>query len=150
MTRTYYTYRLRITSPDRVQAEIRDAANTVLGEPSGTLTYSETVRARLQEFHHKAGQGMLLDAEVEQFGEALFATLFDEGLRHDFFTRYRTAREEKALLRIELDVDEDQLPEVAALPWEFLRVPSEDGYGTVWFGTAPDLIFSRRRALWTA
>ncbi len=90
------------------------------------------------------------DIEVRELGESLFTTLFDERLSREIFGFYEMARDEDALLRVELDVDEQQLPDVAALPWEFMRVPSDAGYGTVWLGTAPDLVFSRRRARWTA
>lgn len=54
--------------------------------------------------------------------------------------------QEKKLLRIELGIDEAKLPEIAALPWEFLHTPENPITGRPWLATAPYLIFSRRRA----
>jgi hypothetical protein len=148
MNSKYYTYRIRITNLDHVQAEIRDANNNLLGEPSGAFGYTGETQTQIQELHQLACKGELTETDVETFGERLFDTLFDEGLRRDFFGYYDRARQEDALLRIELDADERQFPNLAALPWEFLRVPAPAGYGTIWLGTTPDIVFSRRRVLW--
>ncbi len=150
MSRKYYTYRIHITNRDHVQAEVRDTEGSLLGEPSGKFSYRGDIESRIRALHESAGKGSLLDDEIEELGELLFTILLDEKLRHDFFIHYQKSREEGALLRIELDIDEQNLPDIAALPWEFLHVPFETGYGTVWLATAPDVVFSRRRALWKA
>ena len=85
------------------------------------------------------------------WGEALFNSLFDSRLGQDFINFYfEVVQKKKQKLRIQLDIDEKKMPEVAALPWEFLRIPEEVNQGTIWLGTDPNLIFSRRRALWNS
>jgi hypothetical protein len=92
--------------------------------------------------------------QARQLGEILFDILFDDRLLIDFVTFYdrvvqqEKQLQEKQLLRVELDIDERIMPEVAALPWEFLRLPEKAHLGKIWIGTAPDLAFSRRRAQW--
>jgi len=147
MPQACYTYRVHITNRDNVQVEIHDPAKSLLGEPSGDLGYKSEA-ARIQELCQTARKGKLTDSTVQELGERLFATLLDEGLCRDFFGLYKRACHEGVPLRLELDVDERQLPDVAALPWEFMRVPSSAGYGTIWLGTDPNLAFSRRRARW--
>lgn len=149
MNKSYYTYRIRISNLDTIHVEKRDSESNVMGEPTGKFRYEEN-KADIQKLQAAARAGNLLEQDVRKLGERLFNTLLDEKLRYDFFTLYDYARRENALLRIELDVDERHYPEVAALPWECMRVPSDAGYGALWLGTAPDIIFSRRRALWRA
>ena len=40
------------------------------------------------------------------------------------------------------------MPEIAALPWEFMCVPAKANSGTIWMGTLPNIVFSRRRSQW--
>jgi hypothetical protein len=151
-----YTYRLRLTSEQgQVQAEVRDPRGKLLGEPSGQLRYTEPYRSLVESSSQKALQGkgdkyILSKAEIEALGEALFRILFDDALQIDFLNTYNEIAHhpERRLLRVELDVDQQQLPQLDALPWEFLRVPPNKITGTLWLATAPRLIFSRRRARW--
>ncbi len=145
-----YTYRIRIANRDRVQVEVQDQEGNVLGNPSGKFGYTGGHVQQIQKLRQSAQKGELDSAGVETLGELLFAALFDETLRRDFFEYYDRARREGVLLRVELDVDEHTLADVAALPWEFLRVPSDAGFGQLWLCTSPDLVFSRRRTLWKA
>jgi len=90
--------------------------------------------------------GKLQGSNVRALGEALFKALFGNILHYDFVNLYeKVVHIENKRLRIELDIDEAQLPEVAALPWEFMCVPEEAQLGILWLGTDPNLIFSRRR-----
>lgn len=150
MSDTYYTYRIRLTNYDRVQVEIRNPQNQVIREPSGVFGYKDTLKEKIDALIKQAQANELqTDDEAMALGESLFNALFDVGLRSDFSSLYTQAvHGERKLLRIELDVDESAMPDVAALPWEFMRVPQNANLGTLWLGTAPDLIFSRRRAQW--
>jgi hypothetical protein len=88
-------------------------------------------------------------SQTRLLGEILFDVLFDDGLRPDFVSFYhQVVQQEKQLLRVELDIDEQGMPDLAALPWEFLCLPARANLGTIWVGTVPDLIFSRRRSQW--
>jgi hypothetical protein len=147
---SYYTYRIRVINARQVQVEKRDEQGEVLGEPAGVLTYEEN-RQRLDELCTAAFKNELQGTAVVELGELLFRTLFDDTLRQDFVGLYNKAiHDEHKLLRIELDVDERSLPDIAALPWEFMRLPTEANLGALWLATAPNLIFSRRRAQWFA
>ncbi len=150
MSGAYYTYRVRIANPERVQVEKRDLQGNSLGEPNGAFGYQGPLRQQIDALIQAARDDELRDTrQVKELGEALFKALFDDALCHDFVTFYNQAvHVEDKLLRVELDVDEHELPEVAALPWEFMRLPTSANLGTIWLGTAPNLIFSRRRAQW--
>lgn len=145
-----YSYHIRITDRESVRVEKRDPDNNIIGEPSGRFDYTGETKVRIQNLHQAACSGELLESEVRELGERLFLVLFDETLRRDFFDLYQKVLDEEVLLRLELDVDENQLFDIAALPWEFMHVPVEIGYGNVWLGTNPNLVFSRRRVRWIA
>ncbi len=149
MLRAYYTYRIRLTNYDRVQVEKRDSQQQSLGEPSGALRYQEKL-SELTPVLQLVKDGKINDSsQVRLFGEILFDVLFDDGLRPDFVSFYhQVVQQEKQLLRVELDIDEQGMPEIAALPWEFLCLPVRANLGTIWVGTVPDLVFSRRRSQW--
>lgn len=145
MTQKYYTVRIRVAHPDGVSLEIHDEK---IKEPKGVFGFRNSVRSRILELHEKAGLNELKGAEVEELGRLLFSVLLDEGLRRDFLEIYLKAQQDSALLRVELDIDERQLPEIAALPWEFMYLPPCELHGALWLATAPDIVFSRRRARW--
>jgi len=148
MTQKYYTIRIRIANVDSVFLEIHDVNDRVIKEPSGCFGFKDNVRDRILELHEKARGNDLDGASIEELGKLLFSALFDEGLRREFLDIYHKAQQENALLRIELDVDERQLQDIAALPWEFMYLPPGDLYGALWLATAPNMVFSRRRARW--
>lgn len=148
MALPYFIFRIEIAERDRIKVEIRDPENNKRSIP-GKFSYKDDSKALVQKLHQEARAGALDSPEaVAKLGETLFAILLDGRLCHELFRCYETARRAEMLLRLELDVDERELPEVAALPWEFMCVPPEQDYGTVWLGTAPGMIFSRRRELW--
>jgi hypothetical protein len=145
---SYYTYRIRVINAQQVQVEKRDEQGEVLGEPAGLLGY-EANWPQLDDLCTAAFKNELEGTAVIELGELLFRTLFDNTLRQDFVGFYnKVVHNEHKLLRIELDVDERSLPHIAALPWEFMRLPTEANLGSLWLATAPNLIFSRRRAQW--
>ncbi|MGL5082950.1 MAG: CHAT domain-containing protein [Microcoleaceae cyanobacterium] len=147
--KTYYTYRIRIANPERVQVERRDPENQTMGEPAGVFQYeAEQIKPLLEA----AAQNEFKDEKQAQYlGETLFNTLFDPTLRQDFVNFYQqVVRLEKQLLRVELDIDEQGMPAIAALPWELMCLPESTNLGTLWLGTDPNLVFSRRRNQWHA
>jgi CHAT domain len=146
MVQPYYTYRIRITNADSVQVEKIDAENRERNQPIGKFGYKAEAKRRIQELHKAAHENKLTGTEIQELGEKLFEALFDGGLQNDFSSFYAEALRNKAFLRIELDVDEEHLQQIAALPWEFMRIPGKKGYSTFWLGTNPHLIFSRRRS----
>ena len=148
MTQKYYNIRIRIANADNVQLEIYDTNHDLLGEPGGSFTFKGKNRTRIIELQGITQEGRISTLEVEELGKLLFNVLFDQGLRREFLDVYQKAQQENAVLRLELDVDEHKLPEVAALPWEFMYLTPGKLHGALWLAAAPNMVFSRRRALW--
>jgi len=147
MSQGYYTLRLRVISRTHVQGEVLDPQNNLLREPNGNLRYADELRDQIDTFKAAAQGKALFDNQVKAFGETLFEVLFNDGIRHEFYRLYNEiVHGEKRLLRIELDINERTFPALAALPWEFMRVPTGENMGAIWLGTAPSLILSRRRS----
>ena len=151
MAKTYSTYHIRVANRDRVQVEKWDAQHQDQGQPSGAFRYQEKL-VEIAPLLQAASNNELNDSTLARsLGEALFDVLFDDGLRQDFVSFYnQVVHQEKQLLRVELDINEQGMPEIAALPWEFMCVPARANLGTIWIGTLPDLVFSRRRSQWIA
>jgi CHAT domain len=147
MSKAYYTYRIRLSNYDRVQIEKRNTQQQSLGEPSGVLRYQEKL-SELTPLLQLVKEGAINDSsQTRLLGEILFDVLFNDELRTDFVSFYhQVVQQEKQLFRVELDIDEQGMPELAALPWEFLCLPARANLGTIWVGTVPDLVFSRRRS----
>ncbi|GAB4205397.1 MAG: hypothetical protein Fur006_61450 [Coleofasciculaceae cyanobacterium] len=150
MPKTYYTYHVRVANHELVQVEKWDSKNQSLGQPSGRFRYQNQLTKEIKELLQLTRNDELNDSTKSRLlGEALFNVLFDDGLCQDFVNfYYQVVQQEKQLLRVELDIDERNMPEVAALPWEFMCLPQRANLGTIWLGTAPDLVFSRRRSQW--
>ncbi len=147
----YYTYRIRLNTDHVVRVEKRRPDGTVTGEPIGEFRYVGQLKSTIDDLVEKSRQDQLNDSEaILQLGETLFEALFDDTLRVDLISLYnQVVHVEKSLLRIELDINESTMPEVAALPWEFMRLPQKANLGTLWLGSARGIIFSRRRAQWS-
>lgn len=152
MAKTYYTYRISVANRERVQVEKRNAQHQELGQPSGVFRYEEKLEEMAPLLQAARKKDELNDSsKARALGEALFDVLFDDVLRQDFVSFYHhVVQQEKQLLRVELDIDERGMPKVAALPWEFLCLPARANLGTIWMGTVPHLVFSRRRAQWVS
>ncbi len=150
MSQAYYTYRICIETYDQVRVEQRDPQNELIQEGRGDFRYKDSLREQINALAIATYNNELKGSNgVKEFGEALFSALFDNVLRYDFINLYnRVIHKEQKLLRIELDINERNMFEVAALPWEFMKVPEDVNLGVVWLGTTPNLIFSRRRAQW--
>jgi hypothetical protein len=137
-----YLYQIKVANRNSVQVNKLDEQRRSLGQLAGVLRYEEK-RGDLeplleaQRNHENNGE------KIKALGEMLFSILFDQGLQIDFLTFYNQARQEQEILRIELDIDEKNLPDIAALPWEFMRLPQGANLGTIWLGTAPDVSLTR-------
>ncbi|MGE5344099.1 MAG: CHAT domain-containing protein [Candidatus Omnitrophota bacterium] len=143
----YYTARIRISNMGGVLLEVQGTDGQFSNQSTGVFGYNK-VKVRVEELHEKARSNELNGAEVEELGELLFSALFDDGLRRDFLDIYQTAKAQNALLRLELDIDEEHLPEIAALPWEFMYMPGSQRSDSMFLATDPGMTLIRRRALW--
>lgn len=142
----YYIYRIHLSNLSRTNVQILDANNELIAEPKGRLRYKSKAKS-IENLQKSALEGRLTGDEVKTLGETLFDVLFDPVLRRNLLDWYEKSKNEKAVLCIELEID-DHLPTIAALPWEFLCLPSTSDYGELWLGTAPRITLSRRRTSW--
>ena len=150
MSKKYFTYRICLKNHKRIQIE-----KIGIKQQSKKLHYHDFYyqekKEKIQELLEIANKNELNKRQVRQLGEFLFDSLFGHVLRQDFLNFYsQVVVTEKQLLRIELDIDEEELPEIAALPWEFLCFPEDAQQGTSWFATNPKLVFYRCRTLWSS
>lgn len=149
MTKTYYTFRIRLANDELVRVEKWDEQHQSKGEPSRPFRYKEKLEQITSLLQPILSDELNSSKQARALGEVLFDAVFDDVLRQEFVNCYQEAvRDKKQLLRIELDIDEQTMPEVAALPWEFMCLPASANLGDRWLGTDPNLVFSRRRALW--
>ena len=150
MSNSYYIYRIHLKNHHNVEIEKYDERKKSLARPSGKFCYQEK-QQEIQGLLEVASNSQLTAEKTCQLGEALFDSLFDSKLGQNFIDFYfQVVQEKEQKLRIELDIDEQEMPEFAALPWEFLCIPERFNQGTIWLGTDPNLVFSRRRALWNS
>jgi hypothetical protein len=145
MTKAYYTYRIQIANQERVKVQKWNTQHTLLGEPSGSFRYRNQQDEITKKIQSTQQSQQTDNGTLRSLGETLFNTLFDDVLRQDFVNFYHQVIKEKQLLRIELDIDERVLPEIAAIPWEFLCLPASANLGNIWIGTDPNIAFARRR-----
>lgn len=149
MPKAYWTYRISVANYDRVQVQKWNDKNQSLGEPSGIFRYQDKLAEITPMLATARNNELKSPSQTRAIGEVLFEILFDDRLLQDFVNFYHlVVQQEKQLLRVELDIDEQGMPEIAALPWEFMCVPTRAKLGTIWLGTVPDLAFSRRRSQW--
>jgi len=142
----HYIYRIHLSNLSRTNVQILDLSNKLIAEPKGRFRYRSKAKS-LEKLQKSALEGRLRGDEVKTLGETLFDALFDSVLRRNLLDWYEKSKNEKAVLCIELEID-DHLPAIAALPWEFLCLPSTSDYGELWLGTAPHITLSRRRTSW--
>ncbi|NEO46011.1 MAG: CHAT domain-containing protein [Moorea sp. SIO4A3] len=144
MTRAKYTYRIQVIPPRTVRVEKKEPGkldNIISRE----FRYQDKITSEVRELIEKVRKNEIKDANQSRLlGEALFDSLFDDVLCYDFIRFYNeVVRTKQQLLRVELDIDEQNIPEVAAFPWEFMCLPQREKLGTMWLATAADLVFSR-------
>jgi len=150
MDKAYSTYRIQVVSRERVRVDKRNSQNqSISDEPPRNLRYQEKIEL-ITGLVKKARDNQLNKAEpIKELGEALFDLLFDDAGARDFINFYdEVVQQKKQFLRVELDIDEEIMPELAALPWEFMSLPARFNR-EIWLATDPHVIFSRHRALLT-
>jgi ATP-dependent Clp protease ATP-binding subunit ClpC len=131
----------------RVKVKAENVSGKTIAEPEGTRQL-DLISTQISQLVDKVRRDAASMAEMETLGEGLFAALFPPEIASHF--RSLLGECEDSGLRLELDLDESALPQVAALPWEFLRAPQSAGWAADNLGTHPKVVLSRRRALWKA
>lgn len=143
---TYFRFRVtveqqgsavRIHSEDPQGATLRDFTNPL--ELPASLVHLTEQAARLRRSSRTQN-------ELDALGEALFEALFPDNVYSSLREHYGKLQADQ-VLRLELDLDEAHLPQVAALPWELLRAPMGTGHPAVNWCTDLKVVLSRRRLL---
>jgi len=145
----YVSYHVEVMPDGRqVRVVVRDAAGAEAGGQEGGFGLGQ-VESEIARLTNEVAQESASSQEIQALGEALFRALFaDPGLAEHFRSAFRNALKQEQGLRLVLDFDEARMPEVAALPWEFLAVPETPGSPAVVLATHPRLVLSRQRRLW--
>ena len=146
MRRAYYTYHMHVVD-NHVRVDKLNTQRESVEQAKGVfrLQEKEEITPLLESIRDNQ---LNSSDDARKIGEFLFDALFDDVLCHDFFRfHHQVTRIEDQFLRLELDIEED-MPEVAALPWEFMCLPERKNLASMWICTEPKLVFSRRRSLW--
>ncbi len=144
----YYRYYVELVEGGtQVKITAYDPSHKTLNEPGGRCDLA-TVPPDIQRLVDKIRRNTARPAEMDKLGEALFKALFPPGVTTHLRDLLDKVGQKEAILRLELDLNKDDLPAIAALPWEFLRAPETSGRAVDNLGTHPKVVLSRRRALW--
>ena len=127
---------LRVSAPDGQEARL---TSRVTLDPQ-----QADLRRLVKQARH--GQGTLRG--WQELGEALYAGLFDPAAQAHLTNWRQRAADAGGRLHLQLEVDA-QLPELNALPWEFLRQPATAGRPALWLAAEPAFTLTRRRLLET-
>ena len=144
-----YTYRIKVIDEHQVQIHKLNSEHKLQGELFGKIQ-----RDKLKEIERLSedidNNTSVEEKQFRHLGKCLFDMLFDSIRRQDFVNTYlKVVRQDRKLLRVELDIDEYKFPDLAALPWEFMTLSERDqGVATIWLGTSLNIAFSRRYTQW--
>ncbi len=137
-----YIYRVNIIGFDTVRVEKSNGRSLIR---TRNFQYKE-LKSVIQKLSERVYKERELDeATLKELGKVLFDALLEPSVQDEFRSFYREARERNALLRVELVVNESQISEVAALPWEFLHAPADEATNSISLGTNLNLAFIRHR-----
>ena len=137
-----YIFRITINSKKRLSINIEEPNGS--RQFSADFGYSDALLQQITSFQQKAQQKNPADLtgdDIRQLGEQLFQAVFNKNLQAKFEELYKEVQANNGLLRVELDIDEEYLPQVAAFPWEFMRPKSG---AAVLLSASPHLVLSRR------
>lgn len=144
----YYRYHVELIDGGRqIRIDARDPRGEIINEPGGACHLGQ-IPDRITTLAEKVRRGAAQPDEMDELGEALFQALFPPDVTSHLRDLLTRVDREDALLRLELDLNENDLPAVAALPWEFLRAPQTARRAVDDLATHPRVVLSRRRALW--
>lgn len=136
--------RLLVLKQDTLKVELRDASGGFVEDFEYPLELSdEQVQALLQKGKALRGDNPA-GSLVIRTAEALSAALLHQDLQQLILEERKKAMESEQSLSLLLEIDDQDLHEIAGLPWElmYLRRP---GSGDCWLSTDPNLVWSRRR-----
>lgn len=144
----YYRYSVEITDEGRrIRIDAIGPDGQKIKEPGGVCTLEE-IPDRIDVLAEDVRRKKAKLSDMNELGEALFEALFPAEVTTDFRNLLTEVSSKDAILRLELDLDEAELPNLAALPWEFLRAPQTPGRAVDNLATHPKMVLSRRRRLW--
>lgn len=135
---------------NHIDVEAHDIDNTTIEERGGDCRLG-IISARITDLDNKIRRGKASEDELNELGELLFNALFPA----EITTRFRdmlveVTQKNETILRLELDLDDAKLPQIAFLPWELLRAPMVAGRAVDNLGTHPKIVISRRRKNWNS
>lgn len=136
-----YILRFYINNKERLRYQIEGPNGIEELSQFGDFGYTNELIQQIAEFQIKAREKYpedLRSSDIRHLGEHLFEAIFEKSLQEKFEDLYRKVLEEDNLLRIELHID-DKVPQIAAIPWEFMRSKEL----SLLLSASPHLILSR-------
>ncbi len=140
----FTTYHISVIQ-DEVRASVYRPGSQEPAHPRGEFRINQ-FRECIDTLVKKVRRNTVGQGDITTLGECLYQSLFDDALNIDF----RNCFEEADDIHVELDVEDKSVPDIASLPWEFLRAPATTRYSALDFISHPHIILSRRRELWMA
>lgn len=145
-----FTFHLSVQNDQEVRVTQSGGDESWPGNPDGKLNYKGHRKKRIATLCQAVHNNSADKDKIRELGQLLFTTLFDDSLRVPFLNGYNRVRNQpNALLRLELEINENVLSELAALPWELMCSPVTGITGELWLGADPNVVLSRRSAGWT-
>lgn len=145
-----FTFHLSVQNDQEVRVTQSGGDESWPGHPEGKLNYKGRQKQRIAALCQAVHNNSANKNQIRELGQLLFTTLFDDSLRVPFLEGYiRVRKQPNAVLRLELEINENVLPDLAALPWELMCAPATGITGELWLGTDPNVVLSRRSAGWT-
>lgn len=146
MFKPYLTYHIHIINPRSVRVNVIDSTNKIIERKTYPFELTTDAIVQAEKLNIKIREDEISEEDLRRLAELLFKALFNDGHRNDFIRYYDRIKNEKGkYLRLELEIDEGYLPQIAAMPWECMRVPKEFYLGEIWLATDEIIAFSRRR-----
>lgn len=145
-----FTFHLSVQNDQEVRVTQSGGDESWPGNPDGKLNYTGNRKKRIAALCQVVHNNSTNKEQIRELGQLLFTTLFDNSLKVPFLKGYNRVRNQpNAVLRLELEINENVVPDLAALPWELMCVPADNITGELWLGTDPNVVLSRRSAGWT-
>lgn len=148
-----FVYRILLTNDEKVYIDTIDSKNGHFRSEC-LFRYEKNHLDDLMQRHHQLKDGDCLDAGgIRQMGVDLFNILLDAGHRGKFLNYYLEAREAMGeagiCLKVEIDIDRSlaSLADLAALPWEFLKIDDSFVHQAtgLFINNSPGVCFCRRQ-----
>ncbi len=144
----YYRWQVKLINPtSKIEIEICNPLGEIIESPQVDSVVSQ-IPIKVTELAKKTRniRTPLKSREIKELGESLYNILFPAEVDNIFRSLLLKVNQNKAVLHLELYLD--NVPNISALPWEFMQTPETNRRASNNLSTHPKIVLSRRRKLW--